>query len=475
MIEAFQHKAEPAPAAPADAEAPAQRPRTAPQDAGAHAASRGHAPVVLNAASVDSLTGLANRKRFLERIGALISARRTDPAPFAVCVIDFADFRPINDVFGNEAGDEILAQAGMRLGNAARDQAFAARIGGDVFGLLLPMAFTEQTARQATSMFSDLLSAPFDIGERSVRMTCAAGAALWDNPSVEAASLLRNAETALYTAKKSKGATILVHDRTMENEARAAIRIEQALRTAISLQAVDVHFQPIICFRRNRIAGFEALARWTDRDLGPIRPDVFIDIAERRGLIAPLSQVLLDKALAAMAAWPAPLFISFNLSPSQLSDGATMTSIMTALQRHGISPERLELEITETAVMANPPAAARMIEELKAQGIRISLDDFGTGQSSLGRLRELPFDKLKIDRAFVSSLLDDKASETIVRAILAMCHGLGIRVIAEGIETREQAARLIELGCHGGQGWLFGKARDAGETAGLLKANGFEA
>jgi diguanylate cyclase (GGDEF)-like protein len=436
------------------------------------AVARSHAPVVLHTGSIDSLTGLPNRKRFLERVAALIAARRADPAPFAIAVIDFADFRPINDVFGNEAGDEILAQAGMRLGNAARDQAFAARIGGDVFGILLPMAFTEQTARQGTSMFSELLSAPFDIGERSVRMACAAGAALWSEPSTEAATLLRNAETALYNAKKGKGSNLLIHDRVMENDARMAIRIEQALRTAISAQTVDVHFQPIICFRRNRIAGFEALARWTDSDLGSIRPDVFIDIAERRGLIAPLSQILLDKALSALSAWPDPLFIAFNLSPSQLSDSTTKGVIMAALQRHGLSPKRLELEITETAVMANPAAAARIIGELKAEGIRISLDDFGTGQSSLGRLRELPFDKLKIDRAFVSSLQDDKASETIVRAILAMCHGLGIRVIAEGIETQGQAARLIEMGCHGGQGWLFGKPKAARDTDDLLRLNG---
>jgi EAL domain-containing protein (putative c-di-GMP-specific phosphodiesterase class I) len=164
--------------------------------------------------------------------------------------------------------------------------------------------------------------------------------------------------------------------------------------------------------------------------------------------------------------------MAFNLSPSQLSDGATVPTIMDMLARHGIAPQRLELEITETAVMANPAAASRVIDELKAQGIRISLDDFGTGQSSLGRLRELPFDKLKIDRAFVSSLLEDNASETIVRAILAMCHGLGIRVIAEGIETREQAARLIGFGCQGGQGYLFGKPKSAADTLALLTLNG---
>lgn len=434
-------------------------------------AERSHA-VVLAAGMSDSLTGLANRKRFIERIRALTEARKGDPAQFAVAVIDFTDFRPINDVFGSEAGDEILAQAGMRLRNAACDQAFAARVGGDVFGVLLPMAFTEDGARKATEMFRDLLSAPFDIGERSVRLACVAGVALWREPSMDAALLLRNAETALHAAKKSKGVPLLVHDSVMENDSKRMIRMEQALRNAVSVGAVETHFQPIICFKRQIVGGFECLARWTDPDLGPIRPDIFIDLAERRGLIGPLSKVLFEKALQAAAGWPQHLFMAFNLSPSQLSDGATAGTIMGLIERYGIAPQRIELEITETAVMANPVAAARVIGDLKGHGIRISLDDFGTGQSSLGRLRELPFDKLKIDRAFVSSLLEDSASETIVRAILAMCHGLGIKVIAEGIETREQAARLIAMGCQGGQGYLFGKPKSPADTLAFLKANG---
>ncbi|MCU0832026.1 MAG: EAL domain-containing protein [Rhizobiaceae bacterium] len=424
------------------------------------------------AETLDSLTGLPNRRRFIEKVEALIDQRRSDPAPFAVAIIDFMDFRPINDVFGSEAGDDILAQAGMRLMNATNGETLVARVGGDVFGVLMPMAFNESAARGTTELFCDLLSAPFDIGERTVRVACTAGIALWTTPFQQAAALVRNAETALYTTKKSKSGAIIVHDRAMEEEARRLIRMEQALRNAISAGMVDVHFQPIICFRRNRIAGFEALARWTDPDFGPVRPDIFIDIAERRGLIGPLSRVLFEKALIAMRGWPEDVFLSFNLSPSQLSDASTAANVMAALHRHGIQPNRLELEITETAVMANPGAAARVIADLKTHKIRISLDDFGTGQSSLGRLRELPFDKLKIDRAFVSSLLSDHASETIIRAILAMCHGLGIKVIAEGIETREQAARLVQLGCHGGQGWLFGKPKDTAATAALLNANG---
>lgn len=420
----------------------------------------------------DGLTGLPNRKRFIERIERLIQQRQSDPAPFALAVIDIVDFRLINDVFGVEAGDEILAQAGLRLRNASLGQTFIARIGGDVFGVLLPLAFQERAACEATLLFSDLISAPFDTGGRSVRLTTSAGVALYRNDTDSAGLLLRNAETALYTAKKRDNCKLLVHDKAMEEESKRIVKIEQALRTAISSASVDVHFQPIISFTSNRISGFECLARWADPDLGVIAPDVFIQVAERRGLISPLSKVLFGKALSAMARWPQDMFLAFNLSPSQLIDHSTVQNIVAQIKEHAIHPSRIELEVTETAVMANPAVATKAIHELKAIGLKISLDDFGTGQSSLGRLRELPFDKLKIDRAFVSCLTQDKASNTIVKAILDMCDGLEIDTVAEGIETEGQAARLIEMGCHAGQGYLFGRPKNARETEILLRANG---
>ena len=420
----------------------------------------------------DALTGLPNRKRFLERVSRLIGDRRSDPAPFAVAIIDIIDFRLINDAFGAEAGDEILSQAGLRLRNAALGQNFVARVEGDAFGILLPLDFHVAAAKATTELFCDLLSAPFDIGGRKVRLATSAGIALYRNESDSEQTLMRNAETALYTAKKRGDRCILVHDKAMEDDAKRLIQIEQALRTAISSAAVEVYFQPIISFSKNRISGFECLARWNDPDLGMIPPDVFIPIAERRGLITPLSKVLFDKALGEMEKWPEDMFLAFNLSPSQLIDHSTSANMLDQIRQHHIDPARVEFEVTETAVMVNPAAAARVIADIKASGVRISLDDFGTGQSSLGRLRELPFDKLKIDRAFVSCLTEDKASETIVRAILAMCDGLGIDTVAEGIETQRQAAKLIEMGCHAGQGYLFGKPQNARNTDNLLRANG---
>src|SRR5690606_14836251 len=210
------------------------------------------------------------------------------------------------------------------------------------------------------------------------------------------------------------------------------------------------------------------LARWTDRDLGPVSPVVFIPIAEERGIIGPMSQLVLRKATEAARDWPKDLFLSFNLSPSQLVDQNTGLHILAILDRTGFDPRRLEIEITETGLMSDPASAEKIIEDLRRCGIRVSLDDFGTGQSSLGRLREFQFDKLKIDRAFIASLLDDRPSEHIIRAILAMCEGLGMDVVAEGIEEEEQAERLVQFGCGGGQGFLIGRPANADATLGYL-------
>lgn len=429
-------------------------------------------PIIHARRQNDALTGLPNRKRFIERVSRLLDERRADPAPFALAIIDIIDFRLINDVFGVEAGDEILSQAGLRLRNAALGETFVARIEGDSFGILLPLDFHKAAAQATTELFCDLLSAPFDISGRVVRLATSAGIALYRNETETAQTLIRNAETALYIAKKRGERCILIHDTAMEDDAKRLLRIEQALRTAISSASVDVFFQPIISFAKSHISGFECLARWTDPDLGIVPPDVFIPIAEKRGLITPLSKVLFSKALGQMAKWPDHMFLAFNLSPSQLVDHSTCANMISQIRQHSIDPARVEFEVTETAVMINPAAAARVIHEIKSSGVRISLDDFGTGQSSLGRLRELPFDKLKIDRSFVSCLTEDKTSETIIRAILSMCDGLGIDTVAEGIETKEQAAKLIEMGCHAGQGYLFGRPKNAYNTEMLLRANG---
>ena len=420
-------------------------------------------------AFTDPLTGLGNLRRFFDKIDRLILERADDPAPFAIGILDLDGFKPINDLFGRKAGDDILQQVAMRLKASMDSYSTVARVGADEFAVLYPMVFSEEAAEQRAHMLIEIISAPYDVGDRTARLSASVGCSLFHSGEENTETLVSKAETALYHAKRSGRGRVSVYTREMEEAAKRTTRVEQALRRAVAAGEVEPHFQPIVDLRTRQVIGFEALARWNDRDLGFVTPDVFIPIAEERGIIGQLSQLLLRKATEAARNWPDELFLSFNLSPSQLVDQNTGKQILHILSRTGFDPRRLEIEITETGLMTDPASAEKIVNDLRSVGIRVALDDFGTGQSSLGRLRDFHFDKLKIDRAFVSSILDDKPSEHIIRAILAMCEGLGMDVVAEGIEEDAQAARLTQFGCGGGQGYLFGKPVDAEATMGYLR------
>ena len=415
-------------------------------------------------AYTDPLTGLGNNRRFTTKIKRLIGERADDPAPFAIGIIDLDGFKPINDLFGRAAGDEILMQVALRLHAAMDRHSTVARIGADEFAFLFPMTFSEAAVAEQARMLIEILSAPYDLGERSARLSASVGCSLYYIGNETAEDLIRKAETALYHAKRSGRGRVVVYTQEMEEAAKRMTRIEQALRRAVSAEEVEPHFQPIVEMTTKKVIGFEALARWTDKDLGFVSPGLFIPIAEERGIISALSQLLLRKATRAAQDWPDELFLAFNLSPSQLVDQNTADQILSILRRAEFDPRRLEVEITETGMMSDPASAEKIVQDLRAEGVRIALDDFGTGQSSLGRLREFHFDKLKIDQAFVASMFEDRSSEHIIRAILAMCEGLNMEVVAEGIETQEQAARLSEIGCRGGQGYFFGRPVDAAAT-----------
>jgi diguanylate cyclase (GGDEF)-like protein len=420
-------------------------------------------------AFTDPLTGLGNQRRFFDKVDRLIAERAEDPAPFAVGILDLDGFKPINDLFGRKAGDDILVQVALRLRAAMDGRSAVTRIGADEFAFLYPMVFSEEGVTEKAKMLIEILSAPYDVGERTARLSASVGCSLFYSGDETTEILVSKAETALYQAKRTGRGKVVVYTREMEDAAKRVTRIEQALRRAVSAGEVEPHFQPIVDLKNRKVIGFETLARWHDRDLGFVSPSVFIPIAEERGIIGPLSQLVLRKAAEAARNWPQDLFLSFNLSPSQLVDQNTGLHILSILDRTGFDPRRLEIEITETGLMNDPASAEKIVSDLKRCGIRVSLDDFGTGQSSLGRLREFQFDKLKIDRAFVASILQDRPSEHIIRAILAMCEGLGMDVVAEGIEEEAQAERLVQFGCGGGQGYLFGKPANAEATLGYLR------
>lgn len=418
----------------------------------------------------DRLTGLGTRARLEDKIARLIAEREEDPAPFAIAIIDLDGFKPINDLYGRTAGDGILKQAALRLRAAIDDSSMVVRLGADEFAVLAPLVFSAAAARHLASTLIEVLSAPYDIGARSVRLTASVGSSIYEHADETTEALIGKAETALYEARRTGRNRVVVYSPELVEATHSVTRIEQALRRAVSNGEVEPHFQPIVALDSGHLLGFEALARWTDHDLGPVSPGLFIPLAEERGIMPDLSRLVLGKAADAARNWPRHLFLAFNLSPEQLVDQSTAREVLEISARSGLDPRRLEVEITETGLMSQPETAAAIIGEFKRAGARIALDDFGTGQSSLGRLRDFPFDKLKIDRSFIASIMEDRASEHIVRAILAMCTGLGMGAVAEGIEERAQARRLAELGCRMGQGFLYGRAEPALATAEFIHA-----
>jgi diguanylate cyclase (GGDEF)-like protein len=419
----------------------------------------------------DPLTGLGNRYRLRDKIRMLASERSSDPAPFTVGIANIDGFKPINDLFGVQAGDEILCQVAHRLKACIPDGAVVTRHDGDEFAFVLPLVFERTGAERIGNMIKDVLSAPYDLGDRNVRLSSSFVFAIYPFAGDEFEDLLKSAETALYRSKRRGRGQITVYSREIAQEMKRATQLEQALRNAIITDAIDVHFQPIVRLEEAKVIGFEALARWNDPDLGFVSPAVFVPLAEERGFIDALSEALLRKAAEAALFWPRELFLSFNLSSAQLMDPSTADNILSILSRVGLDPHRLELEITETAVMTSADTAQRIISELQSAGVRISLDDFGTGQSSLGRLRDFTFDKVKIDRAFVSRISSDRPSEHIIKAIVAMCEGLDLEVVAEGIEERAEEEKLRALGCAMGQGYFYGRPADAAATQRYLHEN----
>lgn len=418
----------------------------------------------LSLAYTDLLTGLGNQMRMHEKFTRLADARRGKDMPFAIAVMNLDGMKPINDLFGYAGGNEIIKQCAARLAAAVEGDGFVSRYGGDEFAFIFPNVDDERGAFEKGRLLHNVLAAPFDLDGRMVRLSGSFGVALYPHAGETIDAIMPCIETALYHSKRLGRGRVTIYSHELEGLVREDARIEQALRSAVANDEVVPHFQPIISLQDGRLLGFEALARWSDPELGPISPARFIPLAEERGIVAQLTESLLSQAARAAAEWPDDLFLSVNLSSVQLVDPSTASNIIGLIDLAGLAPQRLEIEVTETAMMTDPETAAMIIDDLHHAGIRISMDDFGTGQSSLGRLRELKLDKVKIDRAFIMAIGEDKSAEHIVRAILEMCAGLELTVVAEGIEEIRQAESLKRYGCHAGQGFLFGRPQDAHKT-----------
>ena len=424
---------------------------------------------LVSLAYTDSLTQLGNYERMKEKFGRLVDDMRAGDKSFLVGVVNMDGMKPINDLYGYENGDEVLKQAAQRLSAAVEHDGFVFRTRGDEFGFMFPDIKDATGAKRMGKLLQEIILAPFDLPGRTVRLSGSFGFAIYPEGGHNFQDIMKSVDSALYQSKRGGRGKITVYSGETEKAILENARMEQALRRAISNDEVHPHFQPIISLQDGSLLGFEALARWQDPELGFVSPARFVPLAEERGIIGQLTEMLLYQAAKLAASWPKDIFLSFNLSSVQLVDPTTADMIVKIISEAGLEPNRLEIEVTETAVMTDPETAAMIIDQLHEAGIRISMDDFGTGQSSLGRLQELKLDKVKIDRAFIKAIGEDKPAEHIVRAILEMCVGLDLTVVAEGIEEMHQAESLKRFGCHAGQGYLFGKPQDQHSTMDYIR------
>ena len=418
-------------------------------------------------ANYDSLTGLPNRNLLNDRLAqALVKSDRAK-RPVGVLYLDLDHLKRINDSLGHEMGDKVIASVGARLAGTVRTGDTVARVGGDEFVIVLADLKREDDAALVAVKVLSCVGAPLRIEPHEFVLTASAGIALYAKDGADAATLLRNADTALYRAKEEGRDCFRFFAPEMNARVVQYLSLERDLRTALDAQEFRLQYQPIVRLDTGETVGAEALIRWRRADGNMVSPAEFIPIAEESGLIVPIGRWVLEQAARQAAAWNGrrgkPLFVSVNLSARQFRDPRLIETVRAALAGAKIHASLLKLEITETAVMQDVEGTERWLGALKELGVELSIDDFGTGYSSLAYLKRFPLDTLKIDRSFVGGLPADQDDVAICRAVIDLARRLELDVVAEGIETREQAAFLAAHGCHLGQGYLFGRPVDPAE------------
>jgi diguanylate cyclase (GGDEF)-like protein/PAS domain S-box-containing protein len=415
----------------------------------------------------DPLTGLPNRRLFEETLNSC-RLDATGGEQLAVFVLDLDGFKSVNDNYGHAVGDRLLRAFANKVSAVLRSGDLMARIGGDEFAIIMPAIKSLDDPTNLARRIVAIVSEPFEIAEVVVGFGVGIGIALAPNDGNQPDELLKRADRALYRAKANGRSSVCFFEPDMDLVIERRIQVEQELRSAIASSTIVPHYQPLVSLDGNQIIGFEALARWESKSLGHIAPDMFIPIAEEAGLISSLSTELFCRACRDATAWPENFVLAFNVSPVSLRDPTLGLRILAMLAQAGFSPHRLELEITESALVENIGVAQATIDQLRQAGVRIALDDFGTGYATLTQLLSFHLDKIKIDRSFVSRLDENEEGRVIVRAILGLAKGFGLTTTAEGVESSEQLAYLKDNGCTEGQGYWFSKAIPAAEIPALL-------
>lgn len=408
----------------------------------------------------DALTNLPNRVEFQNRLEFELERSKRDGTEVAILAIDLDHFKQVNDIYGHAAGDELLQVFSKRCLETIRSTDTVARLGGDEFVVIQPGLKQPLEASQLATRLTEAMTVPLEIRGQRINSSVSIGVSVSSTEIYDAAELLRSADIALYRAKSDGRSTHRFFETEMDNALQKRRNMEIELRKAMANESLTLHYQPLMNVNSRKLIGFEALIRWNHSTLGNIPPNDFIPLAEETGLIVGLGDWVLEKACREALEWEGDYKLAVNLSPAQFKHRDLPIKVKAILEKTGFSPKRLELEITENILISDTDTALSMLRELKVLGVRISMDDFGTGYSSLNYLKQFPFDKIKIDRSFVSHLEDNSEDAAIIRAILAMGQSLGMIATAEGVETSEQLAYLFDEGCDEAQGFLLGKPMD---------------
>ena len=415
----------------------------------------------------DPLTGLANRASFVDRLEAQMRTAQAQNSPFAILCLDLDRFKEANDSFGHLAGDDVLCQIAIRLQSVVGD-AFIARIGGDEFTIVMPLGSPTADAGTLAQSVISVLEDEFVAGGARISIGVSIGIAVYPSHGDDAHMLLANADAALYQAKAEARGSIRMFNSDVAQGVRERRNLRNEIELALAQDAFQLHYQPQVDAQSGQPKALEALLRWPHPERGLIPPSTFIPIAEESRQIGQLGLWVLREACREAASWTHPLRIAINVSPLQFQSGDLVETVHAALLHTGLPGNRLEIEITENVLIGDFSRVSSILRRLKALGVQIALDDFGTGYSSLSYLHSFPFDKIKLDRSFVTDLPVNHHSQTIAKSIISLSHNLKVPVIAEGVESEEQRAMLLSYGCDELQGFLTGKPRPIGDYAQMV-------
>ncbi|KRC17618.1 EAL domain-containing protein [Acidovorax sp. Root217] len=428
----------------------------------------------------DPLTGLPNRAMFHERLDQAVQRTAAQgaatgaglPCALGVMFIDLDGFKPINDTFGHAAGDGVLKEVARRLQSVVRGADLLARLGGDEFVALIESPTADEDAMRVGGRIIEVLRRPYPVGRHRVSLSCSIGVVLHPGQEPSGDRLLACADAAMYEAKRAGGGSCVLYEKSMSDDGTEEVLMRQALRESLERGDLVLHYQPKVDCTQGQVHGLEALLRWEHEKFGQVSPEIFIPLAERYGLIGAIGNWVIDTACAQLAHWQAQglrCHIAINLSPHQLRQPDLVERIGQALGAHRLRPSQLVCEITESTMMEHSVQERATLERIAALGVRLSIDDFGTGYSSLAHLRHIPAQQLKIDRSFVTDLASSEQARHVVQAVIQLAHGLGMEVVAEGVETPEQLQVLTGQGCDLVQGFHIASPMPAADVPGWMR------